>query len=63
MFNVSVFNAWSCSMCYVYLFPSGVLIFNFDAGFPELYQKDGLLKQQVNVLLSYLDKKIVLHLF
>lgn len=36
VFNDSIFNVWTCSLCYVYLFPAGDLRFNFNSTYPGL---------------------------
>lgn len=38
VFNASVFNVWTCSLCYMYLFPNGIFKFNNNPAAPGLFK-------------------------
>jgi len=47
--NVTVFNVWSCALCYVYLFPNGDLRFNFNGSNPGLITLDNIRKGDIKI--------------
>ncbi|XP_045169747.2 calcitonin gene-related peptide type 1 receptor-like [Mercenaria mercenaria] len=40
LLNNSIFNVWTCSLCYIYLFPKEKLKFNYDRTSPGLIDVD-----------------------
>ncbi|XP_052812035.1 calcitonin gene-related peptide type 1 receptor-like [Mya arenaria] len=47
--NLSVFNIWTCSLCYVYLFPNGPLRFNYNVSNPGLIKVENIISGNIHI--------------